>query len=58
MGGLGPQDADEARWAYYYGIRQLAKSTVPNSGSFEAKLMYNFLDEKYGEDEATFFFYW
>ncbi len=51
-------DADEARWALYYGVKALAKSTVPGSGSFEAKLFYNFLDERYGEDELTFFLYW
>ncbi len=51
-------DADEARWALYYGVKQLAKSTVPGSGSFEAKLFYNFLDERYGEDELAFFLYW
>ena len=51
-------EVDDARWALYYGVKQLAKSSVPGSGSFEAKLFYNFLDERYGEDELTFFLYW
>ena len=44
-------DADEDRWALYYGIKTLSRE-LP-----EARLFYNFLDEKYGEDELTFFLY-
>ena len=40
---------DEDRWALYYGIKALSRE-LP-----EARLFYNFLDEKYGEDELTFF---
>ena len=43
---------DEDRWAFYYCIRTLARDYA------EAKLFYNFLDEKYGEDELTFYLYW
>ena len=50
-------ESDEARWALYYGVKQLAKNTRPDSGGVEAKLFYNFLDEKYGEDEMTFFLF-
>ena len=44
-------DADEDRWALYYGVKALARE-LP-----EMRLFYNFLDEKYGEDELTFFLY-
>ena len=51
-------EADDARWALYYGVKAIAKGNNNVSGSTEAKLFYNFLDEKYGEDELTFFLYW
>ena len=41
-------DADEDRWGLYYGVKALSRE-LP-----EARLFYNFLDEKYGEDELTF----
>ncbi len=44
-------DADEDRWGLYYGVKALSRE-LP-----EARLFYNFLDEKYGEDELTFFLY-
>ena len=44
-------DSDEDRWALYYGVKNLSRE-LP-----EARLFYNFLDEKYGEDELTFFLY-
>ena len=43
---------DEERWAFYYCVRALARNYP------EAKLFYNFVDEKYGEDEMTFYLYW
>ena len=43
---------EEDRWGFYYCVRALAR-TYP-----EAKLFYNFIDEKYGEDELTFYLYW
>ena len=42
-------EADEMRWAIYYGAKTLSKE-LP-----EARLFFNFLDEKYGEDELSFF---
>ena len=42
-------EADEDRWGLYYGVKRLARE-LP-----EMRLFYNFLDEKYGEDELTFF---
>ena len=42
-------EADEDRWALYYGVKRLARE-LP-----EMRLFYNFLDEKYGEDELTFY---
>lgn len=42
-------EADECRWALYYGVRDLARESP------EAKLFHNFLSEKYGEDEITFY---
>ena len=44
-------EADEDRWGLYYGVKALSRE-LP-----EARLFYNFLDEKYGEDELTFFLY-
>ena len=44
-------DADEDRWGLYYGVKALSRE-LP-----EAASLYNFLDEKYGEDELTFFLY-
>jgi hypothetical protein len=41
--------ADEDRWALYYGVKALAKA-LP-----EAKLWYNLLDERFGEDELVFY---
>jgi hypothetical protein len=51
-------DSDDARWALYHGVKQLAKSAGPEDGGVEAKLFFNFLDEKYGEDELAFFLFW
>jgi hypothetical protein len=51
-------EVDEARWALYYGVKALAQSTAAGCGSIEAKLFYGFLDEKFGEDELTFYLYW
>eukprot|EP00948_MAST-09A_sp_MAST-9A-sp1_P000606 g606.t1 len=42
-------ESDENRWALYYGCKALSK-VLP-----EARLFYNFLDEKYGEDELSFY---
>ena len=42
-------EADEDRWGLYYGVKRLARE-LP-----EMRLFYNFLDEKYGEDELTFY---
>ncbi|RHY28874.1 hypothetical protein DYB32_005635 [Aphanomyces invadans] len=39
--------ADEARWSLYYGAKLLSRECV------EAKVFLSFLDEKYGDDEAT-----
>lgn len=36
----------------------MSKGNLPGSGATEAKLFYNFLDEKYGEDELTFYLFW
>jgi hypothetical protein len=44
-------EADENRWALYYGVKVLMKE-LP-----EAKLWYNLLDERYGEDECTFYLF-
>ena len=43
--------ADEDRWALYYGTKVLMKE-LP-----EAKLWYNLLDERYGEDENMFYLF-
>lgn len=40
--------ADEDRWALYYGVKVLMKE-LP-----EAKIWYNLIDERYGEDECVF----
>ncbi len=51
---------DELRWQLYHGVKRLANTSArkPAAGGVEAKLFYNFLNEKYGEDELTFFLYW
>ncbi len=51
-------EADEARWALYYGVKRLCKESTAGTGATEAKLFYNFLGEKYGEDELTFYMFW
>lgn len=45
------RERDEARWSFYYTVRHLAREYP------EAKLFYNFIDEKYGEDEVSFYLY-
>jgi hypothetical protein len=51
-------ESDEARWALYHGVKQMAKAKGTEEGAVEAKLFFNFLDEKYGEDELAFFLFW
>ena len=43
--------SDQHRWAFYYGIKLLAKEKV------EAQVFYTLLDEKNGEDELVFALY-
>eukprot|EP00941_MAST-03F_sp_MAST-3F-sp1_P003070 g3070.t1 len=44
-------EADENRWALYYGVKKLSKR-LP-----EAKLFFDLLDETHGEDDCTFYLY-
>jgi hypothetical protein len=44
----GMSPADENRWAFFFGLRALARDDA------EAKLFFGMLDERYGEDDAAF----
>jgi hypothetical protein len=48
------KEADEQRWALYYGVKMLAQRSPPLP---EATLFWNLLDETYPEDYSTFYFF-
>jgi len=47
-------EANEHRWALYYGVKILAQRSPPMP---EAGLFWNLLDETYAEDYTTFYFF-
>merc|ERR1711920_186597 len=51
---LALRDADECRWALYYGTKMLQKNEFC---AMEARIFYQLLDEKSGDEELVFFSY-